>query len=368
MEWSNSNKYNSFNSYKGLTYWDNYKKIVSWWDEKDYLPPPIEVSLDPIALCNFNCYYCNSQRYLRDNPDEIPANKRLMSKAYMSDLVKRFHKWGVQGVCLGGGGDSLLNKHTWGMPSIIQANGIEVAVVTNGSMLHASLIRQLLYCRWVGFSVDAGDEETFKKIHGVDMFYQVVDNIKALIKARDEAGWPSLEISYKVLILPENADKIYGICEFARSLGVDEFHVRPVDLWRKDVKIARELNISLDNVKEDLEKCHELETDTFKVYTVFHKYNEDFSVKHDFKNCIASPLALQCCTDQNCYVCPDHRLEERFKLGSQKDFEKWWGSDKHRNLLKSIDPDKECSRCTWSEYNRQIEECVMEDGLCRSFP
>ncbi|KKK62586.1 hypothetical protein LCGC14_3002840, partial [marine sediment metagenome] len=114
-------------------------------------------------------------------------------------------------------------------------------------------------------------------------------------------------------------------------------------------------------------KCHEEETDDFHVYTVIHKYDENFHVKHDFKKCLASPLVIQCCTDGNCYVCVDHRMEERFKLGSQKDIKQWWGGDKHKELVQSIDPLTECSRCTWSEYNKQTE-VIENDSMCLAFP
>ena len=64
MEWSARNEYSSFNSMKGLAYYENYKQIVDWLNGNDYLPPPIEVNLDPMAKCNLDCYFCITQRYL----------------------------------------------------------------------------------------------------------------------------------------------------------------------------------------------------------------------------------------------------------------------------------------------------------------
>ena len=82
-EWSQGSRYNSFNSYKGLTYYEHYKKILKWLDGKGELPAPIEASLDPINACNNNCYYCNSQRYLR----EQPAHLKRWGRDYMEDLL-----------------------------------------------------------------------------------------------------------------------------------------------------------------------------------------------------------------------------------------------------------------------------------------
>jgi len=78
----------------------------------------------------------------------------------------------------------------------------------------------------------------------------------------------------------------------------------------------------------------------------------------------------------NVYVCADHRIEDRFKLCSHhpdpEEIRKYWGSDAHRDLLQSINVDKECGRCTYGEYARQIEELAIgrneKDPMCVDFP
>ena len=85
---------------------------------------------------------------------------------------------------------------------------------------------------------------------------------------------------------------------------------------------------------------------------------------------------LQACSDGNAYVCADHRLEDRFKLASHcpnpAEIKEYWGSEKHRELLRGINVDKECARCTYGEYARQIEELSMStrerDPMCLDFP
>ena len=363
MEWSNTSQYNSFNSFKGLCYFEHYQKIVGWLEDGNKLPPPIECSLDPIEACNHHCYYCNSQRYLKDR-----VVYPQLSWGEMYNLIQFLAGWGVKGLCFGGGGESTLNNEVPTMINIAHQRNMEVAMITNGSVFHDSYLREaLLNCRWVGISVDASNKEEYKRIRGVDTFDLLTGNIRRLVEERNKAK-SELDIAFKFLVLPENMDSIYEACKLAKDLGVDDFHVRPVDLERKDYKNAQKHNFDIERIKEQFEMCHTEETDDFHVYTVIHKYDEEFHVKHDFKKCLASPLVLQVCTDRNCYVCVDHRMEDRFKLGAWEDVETWWGSKKHRGLVQGINPSEECSRCTWSEYNRQIEETVMEDKLCIAFP
>ena len=352
MEWSNAARYNSFNSYKGLTYFEHYQKIVGWLQGQNALPPPIEVSLDPVNACNHRCYYCNSQRYLRDKP----AHLKRWGRDYMLDLLSDLCGLGVKAFCWGGGGEALLNPRIAEMTRVGVGLGMECSIITNGVIMNDDLVEALLLCRWIGVSLDSAAPEIYRQVRGVDDCAKVLANIQKLTARRTRT-----DIALKALVLPETIDSLLYTCQIAKDLGVQGFHVRPVDLERKDFVKRQQFNLEMPRIRDIFEACHKLETPDFHVYTVTHKYDGDFHVKHDFSRCLASPLVMQVCTDKKMYVCVDHRLEPRFEI-------KQWGSDEHRKLLQGVNPIKECSRCTWSEYNRQVEECVLEDRLCRNFP
>ena len=346
MEWSEQNKYNSFSSYKGLTYYEHYKKIVGWLDGQNALPAPIEASLDPINACNHQCYYCNSQRYLREHP----AGLQQWDRDFIKNTLDCLSGWGVKAFCWGGGGEAMLNKNLKGMTEYGVSLGMEASIITNG----VYMTDELQLCRWVGVSLDSADPLAYKQVRGTDDCMAVLKNIKRLAQSK------TTDVSVKVLVLPETLDSLVWTCEIAKAIGVKDFHVRPVDLERKDSHLKK-LELDMDKVQEAFAQCHEMETDDFRVFTVTHKYDGNFHVKHNFKRCLASPLVTQICTDGKMYACVDHRMEPRFEV-------KGWGTDEHRKLLEGINPQKECSRCTWAEYNRQCEETVINDNLCRNFP
>jgi MoaA/NifB/PqqE/SkfB family radical SAM enzyme len=378
QEWSDKSKYNSFNSYKGLTWYEShYKPITKWLSGEDtVLPAPIELSLDPAHLCNFKCGHCNAQRYLTINPEEVPKDKRIMTKEHLENLIDFCAEWGVRGVCLGGGGEPLMNKNVWTLPSYIFKKGMESSYATNGSLINEQIAEEMMNCRWVGVSLDSGTREVFEKVHGVDYFDKVINNLKLLVKTKEKTG-SEIDISYKFLIRPDNWQDLETACKLAKDAGVRDFHARPVDLERKDFNSAVQLNYDMDAIKELFYKCHQIEEgDKFRVFTIMHKYDPNFHVQHTFKKCVSSSLMLQACSDGNAYVCADHRIEERFKLCSHypnpREIKKFWGSEEHRKLLKSINVDKECGRCTYGEYARQIEELAMNSGgkdpMCFNFP
>jgi len=378
-EWSDKSKYNSFNSYKGLTYHTtHYIPIAEWWNKKEgaKLPAPVELSLDPCHVCNFKCGHCNAQRYLVLHPEEVPADKKIMTEEHLKRLIDFCAEWGIRAVCIGGGGEPLMNRNVWHMPSYIVSKGMKCSFATNGSLINEEIAKEMMNCRWVGVSVDAATPETFEKVHGVNLFDRVIENLKLLVKIKRETG-SKIDLSYKFLINPLNWNEIYDACKLAKEIGVRDFHARPADLERKDFEQAMKLNYNIEEIQNLFQKCHELEEgDKFRVFTVMHKYNPEFRIMHTFKSCVSSPLMLQACSDGNVYVCADHRIEPRFQLVSHfpnpEEILKIWGSDRHRETLKSIGVNEECGRCTYGEYARQIEELALgvneEDPLCCDFP
>jgi len=360
IEWSGKSKYNPFNSFKGLAYYDHYRAIVGWLNGNDYLPPPIEVNLDPVMGCNLNCYFCITQRYMKG------VKHKQLPLDYMLELVDFLVDWGVKGLCISGGGEPTLHK---GLGDLIAYASwkMDVAVVTNAT----NLIEELLDCRWVALSVDAATRDTYKAIKGKDMFNKVCDNIGELARFRKETG-SETDLCFKFLIIPENQGEIYDACVLAKELGVRDFHTRPVDFERKDIEGAKPLEMDIQAIHKQFNKCHAEETDDFRVFTVMHKFDSQFHVKYDYKSCLAPPLILPILTDGNAYICVEHKMEKKYRLGScypePDEILGWWGSDEHRQMIKSVIPKRDCSRCIYSEYNKQIEEVVVKDGMCLAFP
>ena len=371
MEWSNSTKYNSFNSDKGLSYYENYKNIVAWMNgETDKLMPPIECNLDPFAECNLRCYFCITQRYLRTNRAEVGEMRQLPTE-YMFRLVNFLASWGVRGLCISGGGEPSLHKDIHRIIQHAVEAGMDVAFVTNATLITDKLAEALMQCRWVALSIDSGDFQTYNKVKGVNLFDQAVVNIAKLAQLRTKTN-SKVDLCFKFLIVPENQHQIYNACKLAKELGVQDFHARPVDFERDDIEGARKLNMDIDSIHEQFEKCHKLDSKDFHVYTITHKFDPKFHVKYDYSACLAAPILLPILTDGNAYLCVEHKMEEKYRLGScypdPENILDWWGSDKHRQMIKNIVPERDCSRCIYSGYNQQIEQVIMKDGMCLSFP
>lgn len=373
QEWKPQNKLNSFNSFKGLAYFPQYKQIMAWMKgESNYLPPPIECNLDPYAECNLACSFCIVQRYIKNHREEVGTMRKL-PLSYILSLIDFLGKWGVKGLCLSGGGEPTLHDGLASAITYANSRRLDVSLVTNMVNISHPIMESMPLCRWVAMSVDAADAQTYLKVKGRDKFREVCANIELLSNYKTKTN-SKMEHAYKMLVLEENYKTIHKACKLAKELGVVDFHVRPVDLERNDIEGHKKQQLNMKIVQEQFAKCHEEETDSFHVYTITHKFDQNFHNIQNFKHCLATPLLIPVLTDGNYYVCVDKKMQAKYKIGSAfpnpEVILETWGSEQHRNLIKSIIPKVNCAdcRCTFQAYNLQCEELVEKDSMCLSFP
>ena len=360
MEWANKNKFNSFNSWKGLLYADWYKAVIN-----GKFRPPVEASLDPIHACNLKCQHCNAHRYMGENdPDR-------MTDTHLINLVQFLGEWGVKAICFGGGGEPTLHSNLANAIIETRKAKMEASMATNGTMLKGDFLDVIPLLRWIGVSVDAATAKTYKKLKMVDRFNDVIGN---LIRVSKNPG--DCDVSFKFLISSLNQHEVYDACKLAKEIGVKDFHARPMDFHHQgmgeelDGKLA---NVNIDLVLEQMEKCHELEDENFRVFTVVHKFNKNFLSDKSFSQCYGAPLVIQLCADGNVYFCVDQRHQKDFILGQHfpnpKNILKFWGKDKHQELVFGDTPEKCFTRCTFGVYCEQCEKLFAskEDPMCWRF-
>lgn len=337
---------------------------------KEEFLPPIEASIDPIFSCNLNCEWCNSAKPILKNP----AKKgKKMPTEHLLNLCRFLGRWGVKGVCFAGGGEPFLHEDCFRANYLLKELGVETAFLTNGVMMTDQDIQSVVECsRWIGFSVDSGDRNNYALLKGVspEIFDKVIDRMRKVIDLRNRTG-SRLEISYKFLIHPRNASFIYKAALLARDIGVDYIHFRPAASENILGDENFVLLFPLDLIEEELEKAFSLETETFKVYGIRHKFSPTLNLERRFSSCLASPLLIQLGADGNVYLCVDHRGKDKFILGSHypdpSNIERFWGGNAHRELIKRVDV-KKCPRCTFGIYNEIMEKVIIEDAMCKNFP
>lgn len=346
-EWNN--KYNSFNSMKALIHVPYWKKALN----NNQIAPPIFVSVDPCGICNFKCPHCNAA-------DILKTKHGMMSKETIDNLIQVLLQWNTKSVCIGGGGEPLLNENTFYLIDILKENNIQVALVTNGYNLDKN-IDSILKCNYLGISVDASTDETFSKIKGVDKktFHKVINNIKNITNR-------GLEVCYKYLLLPNNYEEVYTAAVIAKNIGCDLFHMRPgSDPWfEKDLISFNIDKISLVEDQINRARC-DLENTNYKIFSVVNKFSENWKPKVTFEKCWACYTTCFVSYDGTIGLCCDRRGDKNIELGNISE-PNVWGSAKHLAIHNSINVNS-CPRCTFCHVNEIYENVIIKDKMFYNF-
>lgn len=187
---------------------------------------PVTIDLEPVNTCNFRCPHCQVTHWKKEA-------SRLESEGF-TNLLKQFPF--LQSVKLQGMGEPLLNRR---LPEMIregEEHGLEMSLISNGSIVSDSIKEKLcsLDSTTVTFSLDGASAGTFERIRVRGNFERVCRNIAELVDYRNQTC-SSLTIQIWTVVTRENIDELEEIVALARQLGVDGLTFQPfLSDWGKD--------------------------------------------------------------------------------------------------------------------------------------
>ncbi len=390
-EWNPSKRWNPFNSYKLLAHVETWRKIK----RGKPMPPPILVTVDPTNKCNLNCIWCNAE-FVRSERKTSMSRKALIS---IADFLpgwgnEHFPEYdGVNAICVAGGGEPLVNPHTGDFIDAVVYNGVEVGVVTNGILIDR-YVDSLSQATWVGVSVDAATSKTFDKLKvrsGKDTgtFEKVIDNITVLVdyakSHNNKLGWrhPAYGVSFKYLLYKDNISEIYEAARLAKAIGCKNIHFRPAGTTWDKLGTEEEIVFSPEEVeifREQIQMALELDDETFGVYGVTHKFNNQFERANYFCKCHAifmtsvfePPSSTSAPEDSFVLgLCCDRRGDPKLELATDitdpAEISAKWGSPRHWKIHDRIIADVECPRCTYQPHNEIYEQVILNDSMTHKF-
>lgn len=372
-EWTPDSRWNPYNSAKLLQHVDYWRPIA-----EGRIPPPILVTVDPSNRCQYDCEWCNSAA-------ARSASGRMLSRAALSGLAESIADWGVRAVCVAGGGEPLTNPETAPFIRRLTELGVRVGVVTNGYLING-YPDTLCLCDWVGVSVDAGTEATYRRLKrtGAMAFDRVVGNIRWLCECStgQHLGRPGrgAGVTWKFLATPENVGEIGTAARLASESGCRALHCRPAgtpwDRLGKD-------EIGFDELAcmtwtDQVNVARRYRSETFEVYAVTHKFGEHFQRRRTFPRCwavymtaVVSPPSAGAHPDAwTLGLCCDRRGDGRLNLLTDctdpTAIRTAWGGEDHKRIADAIDL-ADCPRCTYAPHNELFADAVLADNMTADF-
>jgi MoaA/NifB/PqqE/SkfB family radical SAM enzyme len=354
--------------YKGLVHYERWSYLCNGGK----CPQPVYVDIDPVSVCNLDCYWCNAKEVF---------NGQHMKKDLLLSLPQHLTRWqtipeypaGVRGVVVAGGGEPLLHSDIDGFLFELERNKIDTLIISNGVLIKHH-IPALASCSAVGISVDAGTKETYSKLKG-DYFDDIIEGMRELAayaKTHNTRLHQGGGVAYKMLVTPENVHELTISALLAKYIGCHVCQIRPADTAWFDGTGVKWSEDQLQELQEQKKQLNEVKD--FNVWFNVNKFDERLTRKTvPYNRCMMSMAYCVIrpsvqggyCVD----LCCDRRgdksvllLEHSFDF---KDIENIWTSPKHWEIMRALDVSK-CPRCKQLQNLEIIEEFVLRDELMRN--
>jgi MoaA/NifB/PqqE/SkfB family radical SAM enzyme len=325
-----------YSSFKVAHHQDKIKQI-----RKKKLITPTMVQWDITNRCNLSCSFCFYHIYPLTDWDI----KTEMPYDTIASILSELYLIGIRTVEWTGGGEPTLHKNWELITTLATSLGFEQALVTNGTLIDKciNLIRNF---EWVRVSVDAATKETYAKVKGFDRFDTVINNIKQLVKERNQGN----VIGFSFIVCQENYQEIMDAAELAKSLGCDNI--------RFSLAMTPEHDKLFDGIWAEcvnqLDEARKLEDSNFKVFSFSNRINEIAHKSHS-SHChycqfvgVISPTGI--------YPCCRLKDDNLFNFGTleKTSFSEIWNSTKRKTFIRMV-AEKGCGYDCWmTEKNNFI--------------
>lgn len=391
MRWDimNATRYRnwtSFNSGKLFKHIERWKLIQKGKE----CPPPVLITVDPSNYCNLSCEWCNAWR-MRQNKKMLSRDVLLEFARFISEWKSHDGKYGIEAVCIAGGGEPLCNPYVGEFLFELDKKGVDTATVTNGILIDKYL-DELLLNQYVAVSVDAGTTTTFNKYKGLGIqskdFDKIINNMYLLCRMsknrKCNLGRESQSngVNYRMLLYKDNIKEISEAARIAQDIGCKNLHIRPAAA-PYDIRNKIEFtNEEIEELKEQISIVEQTKKPEFGFYYTLNKFDEKLLKCNDFEKCYAIFMTATLMPsmgvekkDSFCLnVCCDRRSDSIMRLLSNEtefnQISKIWGSDEHWAIFDFITKtqiNEVCPRCTYYEHNKIYENCIINDNMLINF-
>ncbi|MDD5772447.1 MAG: metallophosphoesterase [bacterium] len=324
------------------------------------------VHLDPVAGCNYSCPECIE--------NEMKNKNLFLSIKSCIRILCDLKKIGCERINFYGGEPTLHPE----FPELLNATsamGYNSLLVTNGSQLHnQDITNSLIYASskiHIRVSLDAHNQNTYEKIHGINKNTADVGVIKDTIKFLINQGIP---VSISILVRPEIVNELESAVNFWRNAHATAIILRPLTARNGKGPILPSKTDDSQTILSILNKNKGFVLTPFWFHNLLQNHPE--TQKKDYYTCYSgyyriaiSPYNESCpkaekeiesipltqTNDAWISLCTYRRFDPNFGCKYPSDLNQWL-KDYRQQILNKIDPSKNCNEifCCRDGYNRQI--------------
>lgn len=329
-----------------LTHWHEAKMIL-----EGKMPPPRTGIIYPTYVCNQDCLWCE---YSAENSNH--ELNRIMPADKLYELMWALEDLGVRAVEFCGGGEPTLHPALGPLIREMNAKGMSVGLLTNGTKLKGELASALVDCAgYVRVGFDAATKQTFQKVKRPKtpeaQFEAVCRNVKELLRLRDERGTRA-RISMKAVLDANNYMEVEDCVKLAVELGVDSVQFKAARLVSSELTPGQSdlVNAKLDQYRKEYPE----------MVIVGSASKLDMT-----SQCWLTPLQLTVDALGEVYLCCYYlHRKDSHSIGNcfESPVSDLWYSERHWEAVRNIKR-HECNKldCRFVKYNKIMNEVMLDN-------
>jgi MoaA/NifB/PqqE/SkfB family radical SAM enzyme len=278
----------------------------------------------------------------------------------MMEIVEDMKKMQVKAVTFSGGGEPLVYPYIEETMEKILEAGIDLSIITNGSLLTGRKAQILAKAKWVRISIDSINPENYAKIRGIseNAMNVLLKNIEEFAKIKDD----HCELGVNFVIGQENYKEIENVAVTMKKLGVNHVKFAPLfsnetEEYHKDIK--DEVIATLDRLSR------ELNSDKFKIIDLYTSDFDHYEVfKRTYSRCPIKEFVCIIAANSKVYFCHDKAYLSNGCVCDLKEhsFYEEWNSEAVTRKFKEFDAREICKQhCVYDSRNVLINSYLDMD-------
>ena len=347
-------------SYTDLKIFHHYEKIKELREGNQ--PSPISVRLVLADLCNHNCHFCTfrmensvtNKKFGMINPKTGMINfnpNRLLSREKSLEIIQDCIDMGVKSIEFTGGGEPTVHKNHVEIFNKVLDGGMDLGLITNGSIFKKGFTDAVLRGSWCRFSLDAGSAKTYSTIREVPekTFKRVLGNIAGMaLKKKSIGSTTTLGVSF--IVTDQNFNEVYDAAKISSELGVDYFRI---GYYRTDEGFTagdfKETSNQIKKAAEDFSR-HD-----FRIIDRYTEASKNIDGRPDYDFCAYQHVSTWIAADYNVYRCCVTSYDDHGLIGSIKDqsFKQLWGSEDKKRKMECFNA-RSCNQCIYNVKNKVL--------------
>lgn len=198
---------------------DNHKlywhrdRVEAWLKGERIAPITMDCALT--RRCTYRCVYCYGQLQAND--------EKRMTKDIIFRFLDDAAEIGIKAISFVSDGESTCSPHLYDAILRGKANGLDMALGTNGYLLKDEKLGEILPgLTYLRFNISAAEPKRYTQIMGCSekAFHKVLGTIKECVRIKKEKGL-NVTLGLQMVLMPDFKDQIIPMAKLGRELGVD---------------------------------------------------------------------------------------------------------------------------------------------------